>query len=67
MPYRNAPWWFIALFILTLVGFWESYFSDLTGDVHITHHAHGVTGLAWLLMLIIQPWLIHHGLKAKTP
>lgn len=57
--YRNAFYWFCLLFAVSIIGFWRSYFSRLgTGEVHITHHAHGIVMLLWVAMLITQSWLI---------
>lgn len=57
--YRNAFYWFILLFAVSILGFWRSYFSQLgSDDVHVTHHAHGITMLLWVAMLITQSWLI---------
>lgn len=60
MPlYRNAFYWFIGLLLILILGFWDSYFSQLP-EAHITHHAHGVVMLSWVLLLIVQSWLIRN-------
>lgn len=57
--YRNAIYWFCALLVVSVVGFWRTYFSDLgEGTLHITHHIHGIAMLLWVSMLIGQSWLI---------
>jgi len=57
--YRNAYYWFCLLFAVSVLGFWRSYFSQFgEGTVHITHHAHGLSMLLWVAMLITQSWLI---------
>lgn len=60
--YRHALAAFGLLLLVSIVGFWRSYFSRFTApDVHITHHAHGLVMLAWVLLLIAQAWLIRSG------
>lgn len=62
MPlFRNAFYWFIALLVVLVIGFWKSYFAKLgTGEVHWTHHFHAIAMLAWVLLLISQSWLIRN-------
>jgi hypothetical protein len=60
--YRNAIYWFALLLIILVVGFWSSYFSQLgRGSLHVTHHVHGVAMLLWVLLLMMQSWLIRTG------
>lgn len=56
--FRNLWFWFIALLVVQVVGFWNTYFSVLLQDIHLTHHFHGITMLLWVLLLIGQSWLI---------
>lgn len=56
--FRNLSFWFIALLVVLVVGFWETYFSVLFQDMHPSHHFHGITMLLWVLLLISQAWLI---------
>ena len=57
--YRNAFYWFCLLLVVSILGFWRTYFSQFgQGTVHITHHAHGISMLLWVTMLITQSWLI---------
>lgn len=66
MPiYRNAFYWFIGLLVLLILGFWKSYFSQLPDTGHITHHAHGMVMLAWVVLLIVQSWLIRNRRNAR--
>lgn len=55
--YRRAPFYFSLVFLTALVGFYPSYFSKL-GKVDVIHHFHGVMATAWMIMLIIQGWLM---------
>ena len=64
--YRNAYYWFCLLLVVSIVGFWRSYFSQFgNGTVHITHHAHGLSMLIWVAMLITQSWLIRNRRNAR--
>jgi hypothetical protein len=57
MPiYRNAFYWFIGLLVILILGFWQSYFSQLPDAGHITHHAHGVVMLTWVLLPTWSWW-----------
>lgn len=56
--FRNVVFWFVALLLLAVGGFWKSYFSILFRGVHLTHHFHAVVMMAWILLLIGQAWLI---------
>ena len=56
--FRNVVFWFVALLLLAVGGFWKSYFSILFRGVHLTHHFHAVVMMAWVLLLITQAWLI---------
>lgn len=59
MPYPRAHWVLLLLVPLTLIAFWDSYFSVL-GTSSVAHHAHGVTASLWILLLISQSWAIHN-------
>lgn len=56
--YKNAPYWFGALFLLSILGFWPSYFSPGASRATFGQHFHAIAMLVWVLMLIVQPWLI---------
>ena len=56
--YKNAPYWFGALFLLSILGFWPSYFSPGASNATFGQHFHAIAMLIWVLMLIVQPWLI---------
>jgi hypothetical protein len=60
--FENAGYYFIGLLIIVLLGFWPSYFSrffDGTADFNSYFHFHAVTAFFWLILLIVQPTLIH--------
>ena len=62
--YKNAFYWLIALLVVLLIGFWQSYFSQI-GEAHLTHHFHGISMLLWVLLLISQSWLIRNRRNAQ--
>nr|WP_298132080.1 hypothetical protein [uncultured Pseudoxanthomonas sp.] len=49
--------WIGALALLVLAGFWKTYFSRLALAEALTH-LHAGLMLAWVAMLLVQPWLI---------
>jgi hypothetical protein len=51
---------FILALIVTLIGFWPSFFSNPARN-DLLHIVHGVLATGWMIMLIAQSWLIHHG------
>ena len=59
MPYARAHYFLAALLPLIGLAFWPFYFSRLA-ESPLAIHAHGVTASAWLLLLILQSWAIHH-------
>ena len=58
--HRNSVFGFLALAVLVLVGFWQTYFSQL-GEAPIHAHAHGTAMSLWCLLLIAQAYLIRTG------
>ncbi len=62
MPFKwSVP--YVLFFIgVTLLGFWQSYFSALA-RVPLAFHVHALTALLWLALLLLQSWSIHHGRK----
>jgi hypothetical protein len=63
VPRRAGPWgigsaaWILALAALVLAGFWKTYFSRLSLADLVTH-LHAGLMLAWMAMLLVQPWLV---------
>lgn len=59
---RYAGWLFIALAVLTVFAFWPSYTTEPPPLVFTPyHHFHAVVSTLWLLLLIVQPFLINRG------
>jgi uncharacterized membrane protein len=56
--YSNAPFWFAGLLVVLILGFWPSYFSPTASSATFGQHFHAAIMLGWVLMLIVQPWLI---------
>lgn len=56
-------YFFIGVLIVTVLGFYKTYlvkFPDFAGFTS-AHHFHGAVALTWILMLIVQPFLIRAG------
>ena len=63
MPYRNAPYYVLAVIAVIVAGFWPSYFG-VWGNVPWQFHAHGIAASIWVLMVLAQSLTIH---KAQLP
>lgn len=58
--YPRAHRYFTLALLITVAGFFPSYFAVLrTTDA--VHHFHGLTATAWMLLLILQSWLYAQG------
>ena len=73
--FDKSSFYFIGLLILAILGFWKSYFSKFfngTNDYSFYFHFHATLMVTWVLLLIVQPWLIRkkkfktHQLIGKT-
>ncbi len=54
-----------ATFTLAMIlAFWPSYFSRLTAQPSLHHHAHGLAMTLWLVLLIAQASLMRSGNRA---
>lgn len=60
MPYRHAHWYVLALLPLIGIAFFPTYWSVLPAAPW-EFHVHGATAFAWLLLVGLQSWTIHHG------
>ena len=54
--YSRAYLYFLLAFLVTIAGFFPSYFGRL-GDTGAAHHFHGITATLWMVLLVIQPLL----------
>lgn len=62
LPRWLQQWWiwFTAIFVITFVSFWPSFFSAIVNiETHIV--IHGISAIAWMLLTIIQASLIKSG------
>ena len=56
-PYAN---YFVGFVLLVIVaGFWDSYFLPVM-EVPAAFHVHAFSAMAWLVLLMLQVWSIHH-------
>ncbi|MEP7256592.1 MAG: hypothetical protein ABI666_12505 [Ferruginibacter sp.] len=60
--YKNLGYFFIILFVFVIWVFSKSYIKILPvfKDVSFVYHFHGTMLLSWMLLLIIQPFLIRY-------
>jgi hypothetical protein len=58
--YPHAGWYFLAALLLTVAGFFPSYFGRLRQTDGV-HHFHGIAATLWMLLLVVQ------GFLASTP
>lgn len=55
--YPNAAMFFALALLVAFAGFYPSYFARLP-QTDLAHHFHGASATAWLLLLILQAWLM---------
>ena len=61
---ENSGYYLLGLIVLVILGFWNSYFSKLftqTDELNIYFHFHAVIAFLWILIVIVQPFLIKRG------
>ncbi|NUN99437.1 MAG: hypothetical protein HUU01_02340 [Saprospiraceae bacterium] len=49
---------FIGFLLFAIIGFWNSYFTKILDQENYRMHTHGVAIILWLVLLIVQPYLI---------
>jgi hypothetical protein len=62
LPRWSQQWWvwFAAIFVLTFVSFWPSFFSAIVNiETHII--IHGISAIAWMLLAVVQAAVIKSG------
>ena len=62
LPRWSQQWWiwFTVIFAITFVSFWPSFFSAIVNiETHIV--IHGISAIAWMLLIIVQALLIKNG------
>lgn len=60
MPYPRAHYWVAFVLLITVIGFWPSYFMKLE-EAPLGFHIHAVVSLGWTTIVMVQSWAIHHG------
>ncbi len=58
--YRNLHLWMLLPLAITVLGFAPRYFLALP-QATFHQHVHGISATLWMLLIIIQPWLITRG------
>lgn len=58
--YHNLGYWFLLFIILVAAGFYTTYFTRLFEPTPAIIHIHFVVMALWLMMLIVQPFLIKY-------
>lgn len=58
MPYKLGHYWVGLVLVVTVAGFWASYFR-LIGDVPFAFHFHAFTATCWMVLLLVQSVSIH--------
>lgn len=59
MPYKYGHYFVGLVLLVTVTGFWASYFT-VGGQIPLAFHVHALTATTWLLLLIGQSLSIHH-------
>lgn len=59
MPFKYAHYFVGFVLLVTLGGFWASYFTQV-GHVPLAFHVHAFSATSWLLLLIVQSWSIQN-------
>lgn len=58
--YHNLGYWFLLLILLVLGGFYSSYFLLFFQPTPSIIHIHFILMTLWIIMLIVQPFLIKY-------
>jgi hypothetical protein len=56
--FNNSVYFLALVPLFALWGFWVTYFTRPAGTIAIYEHLHGVAMFAWLLLLVLQSFLI---------
>jgi hypothetical protein len=57
--FRHAHLYFTLAFVVTMAGFWPSFFNRL-GKTDASHMIHGISATLWMIVPIVQAWLVNH-------
>ena len=58
--FRSVHLWLLLALIATLMGFTPGYFLRF-GQASWLQHLHGMTAMAWMALVVVQPWLATRG------
>lgn len=61
--YKNTSYFFLALFLCVLLGFYKPYFGAFPNfDKSITTivHIHATALIIWVILLVVQPFLVRY-------
>jgi hypothetical protein len=58
-PFGGAITMAVIAILVTLIGFWRTYFSIL-GQVDLAHMVHGAASTGWLVLVLVQASLIRN-------
>lgn len=56
-PFGGATTMALLAIVVTLIGFWQTFFAIL-GEVKLAHQVHGWTSTGWLVLVLVQAFLI---------
>lgn len=59
LPYKSAYYWVLLILVVTALGFWPTFFSNVE-SAPLAFHIHGMTATAWIVLVGFQSWTIHH-------
>jgi hypothetical protein len=54
---RHVYWLFVVAAAVTLFGFFPTFYAQ-PGKLDVVRLVHGIFATSWMLLLIVQPWLI---------
>ena len=58
---RHLYLFFLLAFAIVAYGFWPSLYAGAAGPIDPLRAIHGALAATWMLLLILQSWLIGHG------
>src|SRR5665213_750883 len=56
--YNNLGYWFLLFIPLVFIGFYPTYFAIILKPMPSIFHVHFILMSIWVLMVIVQPFLI---------
>jgi uncharacterized membrane protein len=58
IDFNQSAYWFVGFLGVAFVAFWPTYLSPASEEASAYTHLHAVTATAWMVLLVVQPWLI---------